>query len=330
MTAPLPVHVYLSRHLGDGVMALPALRLLAESLAPRPLRVVVRGVVAELIAGQGTWTVVAHGGRGPAVLLAPSLRVALQAARSGGRPRVGFATDSRRLLLAHAVPGPPEPLPLKTGGRRLPRLLVREHQQDAYLRVARAALEVLGVSAAAGGGSAVRVVASSVADAAFVEAGSPSVVLHPWAVGGAAKRWPLERWVGLARALPRCVVTGGPGVEDAAFASQIGEGASVPVLAGDRALSISDWVAFASQAGSVVAPDTGIGHLARAAGVDLVSLFGATDPARHAPRGAGALALLDGGGGLPCHPCYRSTCPEGTHACMRAIGVDDVLARVAP
>ena len=70
-------------------------------------------------------------------------------------------------------------------------------------------------------------------------------------------------------------------------------------------------------------PDSGALHLAAALGTPVVSLWGATSPARSTPFGCDALVVS---GSAPCAPCFLATCPIG-RLCMRAISVETVVAR---
>jgi lipopolysaccharide heptosyltransferase II len=73
-----------------------------------------------------------------------------------------------------------------------------------------------------------------------------------------------------------------------------------------------------------VGPDSGPMHLAAAAGTPVVSLWGATTPARSAPFGSTDLVLV---GRVPCAPCYLRRCPIGRQ-CMRDITPARVMAQV--
>jgi ADP-heptose:LPS heptosyltransferase len=72
-------------------------------------------------------------------------------------------------------------------------------------------------------------------------------------------------------------------------------------------------------------PDSGALHLAAALGTPAVSLWGATSPTRSAPFACAELTVR---GEAPCAPCFLRDCPIG-RVCMRAVGVDDVVARAA-
>ncbi len=73
-----------------------------------------------------------------------------------------------------------------------------------------------------------------------------------------------------------------------------------------------------------IGPDSGPMHLAAAAGTPVVSLWGATTPARSAPAGSEDLVLV---GRVPCAPCYLRRCPIGRQ-CMADITPARVLAHV--
>lgn len=74
-----------------------------------------------------------------------------------------------------------------------------------------------------------------------------------------------------------------------------------------------------------IGPDSGPMHLAAAAGTPVVSLWGATTPARSAPFGSEDLVLV---GRAPCVPCYRRRCPIGRE-CMQTITPARVLAQIS-
>jgi hypothetical protein len=98
-------------------------------------------------------------------------------------------------------------------------------------------------------------------------------VIHPFS-GSSAKNWPLQRFRTIARGLERRMpVRWCTGPDD-------------PPLAG--AVRIDDLYRLAcwlSQARLYIGNDSGITHLAAAAGTPVLALFGPTDPAVWAPRG---------------------------------------------
>jgi len=73
-----------------------------------------------------------------------------------------------------------------------------------------------------------------------------------------------------------------------------------------------------------IGPDSGPMHLAAAAGTPVVSLWGATTPARSAPWGSEDLVVV---GRVACVPCYLRRCPLDRE-CMRDISPARVMAQV--
>ena len=269
------VQVAVPNHLGDAVMALPQLRRLVDALPDARVRLVGRPLAAKVLDQQGRWEPVSEdwqkGAHGAAVLLAPSLRVALGAFRAGATPRIGIPGDWRRALLTVVVDAS----------------VGRHHQREVYRRIVDRAIESLG-----GRGDTPAVDGfddDSVGTAWWHEVGEPDLVIHPWAAGRADKRWPLERGVELGSRFSSGAVTGGPSGEDAAFAEALASELGVPCAAGDGALSPRAWASLARSVPSLVLPDTGLAHLAGAVGASPVVLFGATDPALYAPPGARVL-----------------------------------------
>lgn len=115
-------------------------------------------------------------------------------------------------------------------------------------------------------------------------AGSPPVVLLP-STRGRRKQWPPRRYAELARRLAAAgrlvVMAGGPADGDVfrAIASQeAGLEAYAPPEVGDLA-------ALLARAALVVGNDTGPLHLAAAAGVPTIGLFGPTSGRRNGPYG---------------------------------------------
>jgi hypothetical protein len=135
------------------------------------------------------------------------------------------------------------------------------------------------------------------ADRAFVAdllpADRPFVVLAPTANWG-PKVWPAERFVALFNAIGAgraVVVLGGPGPEERAMAA--------PVLAALPGaldlvgrLTLPQVSACLEQADLFVGNDSGLMHMAAAAGAPTIGLFGPTDAAVYAPNGRQAVAVV--------------------------------------
>ena len=112
-----------------------------------------------------------------------------------------------------------------------------------------------------------------------------ATLVHPGAASE-ARRWPVERWIEVARAEQRLgrtvIVTGGRDEVDRA--RRVADGAGVPrthVYAGRT--SLRELAALVAAAGRVVCGDTGVAHLATAFRRPSVVLFGPIAPAAWGP-----------------------------------------------
>jgi hypothetical protein len=129
-----------------------------------------------------------------------------------------------------------------------------------------------------GAGDSIPVVATARGDPPFA-VDAETVAVAPGS-GSVAKNWPLERFEAIAARLKRrgwkVVWVLGPAEESVALPKErvVWRNVSLPVLA----------AAF-SRCGLYVGNDSGVSHLAAAAGCATVALFGASDPVVWAPRG---------------------------------------------
>jgi heptosyltransferase II len=286
-------------HLGDLVLALPALRaaggdvLVRANLAPL---LQLAGLPGRLIPFQGVFDAaralrVARYERG--VLLPPSFSSALIFVVGGVGGRRGTDTDGRRLLLTDAVPiasfaglhRSTQYMRLvgATGDAVVPRLDVPRERHEG---------RVIGV---------------------FPGGNAPS------------RRWEPARFAELVRRLAkrgeRVVVFGGPT-----------ERQLTARVAGDAAVDLGGQTDLAQLASGIascdllVTNDTGPLHLAGAVGTPTVSLWGAGDPAVTGPLGAGHRMLRHPE--LDCVPCTKNDCPLAVDRkrCLTLITVDDVEA----
>jgi ADP-heptose:LPS heptosyltransferase len=112
-----------------------------------------------------------------------------------------------------------------------------------------------------------------------------ATLIHPGAASE-ARRWPVERWVEVARAEQRLgrtvIVTGGP--DEVARARAVAAAAGVPsthVYAGRT--NLRELAALVAAAGRVVCGDTGVAHLATAYRTPSVVLFGPIPPTQWGP-----------------------------------------------
>ncbi len=143
------------------------------------------------------------------------------------------------------------------------------------------------------------------------------------------KRWPLPHFRELAERFIAATgggvaIFGGPGDRDAeALARELG-GHAVSLVGRCSQLESAY---CASLTDLVVANDTGMTHLAEAAGTNVVALYGPTSrELGYYPTRPGSIALERN---LPCRPCTRMGEGHCTHpsplACLTGIRPDDVL-----
>ncbi len=152
--------------------------------------------------------------------------------------------------------------------------------------------------------------------------GRPRVVLVPGASRrGAHKRWPLHHWLELASALRhRCEVRWSLGPEEEDLRAWLPQGSGVEALP-----KLGFWALATAlrQATKVVAPDTGLLHLAVLLGVPVLGLFGPSDPlVAGVPKGSGRILRT----GIACSPCRDRACLR--RQCLGALNPAEVAALI--
>ncbi|MEX2148209.1 MAG: glycosyltransferase family 9 protein [Candidatus Rokuibacteriota bacterium] len=321
---PDAIAVRLPNWLGDTVMAVPALRALRA--AHPAARVLLVGPWVSVLAGQGlaeslvtyprAWAgrlamsdAARRFGADVAVLLASSTEAVLAAWYWGARRRIGFSGGGHSLLLTDAVDRPQ------------PRL----HQIDEYLRLAEHAGGITGDRvprlAPPDADDPARGETRALLREVGAREGRLLVGVHLGAAYGPAKVWPLERTAEFCRLAHAAgvdvVLLGAPG--DAAGAARVAAAAPALSLVGrDRPPLLP---ALLTEVDALVSGDTGVAHLAAALGTRVITLFGPTDAALTAPRGAAASYLAHP---VPCSPCFYRACPI-EHPCLRSIDAAAVL-----
>jgi ADP-heptose:LPS heptosyltransferase len=117
------------------------------------------------------------------------------------------------------------------------------------------------------------------------------IALHPGS-GGAAKRWPPERFAALSDLVRQSNLT------PLLLAGEADEAVSTAVLthttaslAIARDLSVGALAVLLARCAGYVGNDSGVSHLAGLLGVPTVAIFGPTDPARWSPLGPRVTAL---------------------------------------
>ena len=254
-----------------------------------------------------------------AVILPTSFSTALLVARAGVAQRIGFRGDGRSLLLTR-------PVHLRLG--------VGEHQVWRHLRLAAAAGAAIPAAPDVSWG-----VTRETRDAGrslLAAAGVPGafIAAHVASFAHAAKRWDLAGYaavfeaMAVRRGLP-VVLLGSAGEKGVnAQAAALAKKAAMFDLSGQT--SLPEALGVLSEARLFLGNDSGLAHLASAAGTPAVVVFGSTDPDATRPWDGPRpdekpvrLALVRRR--TLCAPCRFDVCPID-HACMKGVTPDDVLA----
>ena len=164
--------------------------------------------------------------------------------------------------------------------------------------------------------------------AAGVDPAKPLLGLSPGA-NWETKRWPAERFAGLARR----ALAAGMQVAVQGSAAEAPIGRLVTQLAPGAVdlcgrLDLRGLGGFVSRCAAFVANDSGPMHIARALGVPTLAFFGSTDPAMFDFAGHRALFA-----GVPCAPCSffgRRRCPRGHFRCMLDLDEERAWSALSP
>ena len=144
------------------------------------------------------------------------------------------------------------------------------------------------------------------------------------------RRWPIQKYRELVNQLGRRneympILLGGP--DDCQYAEEIIRAKPNKFVNLIGQTTILQAAALMALCDVVVTNDSGLMHLAAAAGAPVISIFGPTDPLLKAPLGEKHMFLY---AHLSCSPCYQSgKFPDcKTQECMQKISVDEVLKAV--
>ncbi|MDZ7640008.1 MAG: lipopolysaccharide heptosyltransferase II [Bryobacterales bacterium] len=327
--------------LGDAVMALPALEALRQSLPEARLVVVARAGVADLFRlsglcddvallpspkGPGGWNDTARAAwrlrerRFDAGLLLPnSFESAVAFRLAGVRDCWGYSLDGRGLLLRRAVAPPAK--------GEIPR-----HEVFHYLEL----LRRLGLIEKLPAEASPRLRLSEETRARGHELlfkqglDGRVVAIAPGAANSRAKQWPPERFVAAARLTAQAMdasvaVFGTPQEQELAESiatSLSAEGVEAKSLAGKT--SLGDFLSAIAVCRALITNDSGGMHVAYAAGVPTVAIFGPTIPEETGPLGAHTRIVREP---VECSPCMLKDCPID-HRCMTRVSPESV-AKVA-
>jgi heptosyltransferase II len=330
--------------IGDAIMALPAIRAIraARNGPDDKIAILARSYVADIYRDQNVADELIvydsrdkHSGFAGRERLAAELRahkfdtaILLQNAfdaawlvwRAGIPERIGYARDGRSPLLTNAVPVP------KVGE-------IPAHEKFYYLELLHRAgwidtipdesfiqLRIPGASR------------QRAADFLLASGSRPHatrVAIGSGAAYGSAKCWPPLRFAELATQLQSQwdadVILFGAATETDVTAAIASEMSRSPInLTGKTA--IADLPGLLSQCHVFIGNDSGAMHVAAAAGLPTVGIFGPTDPFGTAPVTPRHTIVRQ----QPyCSPCFLRRCPID-HRCMTRITTAQVEAAVEP
>jgi heptosyltransferase-2 len=242
-------------------------------------------------------------------VLKRSFSSAIMALLSGARRRIGFNTEGRGFLLT----------------KRIPYHLDR-HEVLSFLDVLRAD----GIEPTDDHLEAWIDAAEDQEARSLMGAGPGFLAIHPFASSG-VKSWPLERFADVAHTANRLyglvpVVLGGSRDLEAANGVAGLFPAGTLNLTGACGLRVT--MAVLARCAAFIGNDSGIMHLASAAGIPLVAVFGPTSPVRFGPWGVNCRVVYSR---FPCSPCRQrlfTECeptPSGRPRCIEDIPSSTVI-----
>jgi len=331
------IAIFLPNWVGDVVMATPAISALARHYAGRrivhvgkPVALAALGPLTEaediVALPPGAWAAarrLRRIGIELAVLLPNSFRSALIARLAGANRVAGYARDGRGWLLTDKLRPPRLP-----DGRYKPISAV-----DYYIALA----EMLGAHCVSRELSLpIEPEQEAAADALLADRGvdraRPVVMLNPGASFGTSKMWSAERYAALADMLiqrrgAQVIINAAPAERRIAgwVARAMRSAPAVSFADSDNTLGLLK--SLLRRCDLLVTNDTGARHLAAAAGIAVVTIFGSTDP-RWAridyPRER--IVRTD----VECSPCQQKLCPQPPgpdyHKCLERVSPEKVYA----
>lgn len=143
------------------------------------------------------------------------------------------------------------------------------------------------------------------------------------------KRWPTERFIDVARHIVdryRCRVVLFGGSDEATMAEEAAQRIGPPALSAAGRLTIRQSYEVMKRAQLFISNDSGPMHLAAAAGIPLLAIFGPTMEYKTSPLGRRSEVLT---APVACRPCYAYK-PVECHSfeCLKSITVERVVAAV--
>ncbi len=327
---------------GDAFMALPALRAMRKRFPEAEIAIVGRPYVADIYRDQEICNQLIpydpkglHAGFSGRERLAAELRAqkfdvalllqnAFDAAwlawRANIPERIGYARDSRSILLTKAIPVPRQ-------GE------IPTHEKFYYLELVRRAGWLDSVPDETFIGLHVPEEKRRSADEFLyqsgVRQGALRIAIGAGASYGSAKCWPPSRFAEVANRLQSGedadVILFGTAAE-ASVSTAISAEMRRPSIDLTGKTAIADLPALLSQCHLFIGNDSGAMHVAAAVGLPIVAVFGPTDPDGTAPVTPRCSIVQQ----KPyCSPCFLRRCPTD-HRCMTVVTADMVEAAARP
>jgi len=162
-----------------------------------------------------------------------------------------------------------------------------------------------------------------------LDTAKPILALCPGAEFGQAKKWPAEYFQQVAQ---QHIDVGGQVWLFGSMADRIScEDVAKPFhiqhmknLAGET--SLEQVVALLSQAGQVVANDSGLMHVAAALERPVVAIYGSTSENLTPPLSEKSMAVSIE---IDCRPCQKRVCPYGHYRCLEELKPESVIDALA-
>lgn len=312
--------------LGDACMAMPAIRALKQGRPDLRLTIFCQANLKELWSAvpevdavvtkakkEGISSVAKRiresGAYDAAVLFTNSTRSTLELKRAGIPRLVGYHGSLRSRMLHQVCP---EPVSYKPP----------EHHAYRYLRLAK----FCGAKTEDPALFSPTVPPTGAEGAPVIKVG-----ICAGAEYGQAKRWPMDRFAGVAAAISvqwpqvEWQLFGAPGEKamGETLSQMLG---NVPHRNRVGATTLTELIAELRACRLLVTNDTGTMHLAAALGVPTVSIFGSTEPVLTGPLGDRHRIVRHH---VPCSPCFKRECPFGHYDCMTGVTAEKVARHVA-
>lgn len=331
---PQKILVSLPNWLGDVVMSLPTIKGMRWLFPESHLSVLVHSNFAPLFKDNQDINEVIpyHRGRGlkkffsgfkiaknvrkkrfDLVLILPrSFNSAMVSFVSNITERIGYAGDSRSILLTHSLPRDEKAVSqhrvyyflnlLSHFGRHVPVSAPRLHIGKDEKKWVDETFKRLHVPAKA-----------------FL------IGFNAGAAHGKAKRWLTERYLELAKRLidkfDAHILLFGSSAESYLNSRILKKAPKDKVIDFSGQTDILQLAALIKRCRLLVTNDSGPMHMAAAMRTRVVAVFGPTDPVTTSPFGNKHMLIYKS---VDCSPCHKRTCPTD-HRCMKQVGVDEVF-----